>query len=480
MPLRFRKDLNLRMDANRVVVYQRASEEAPSYLEEFGWRLLHPNFAILVSLFDGAKSVEEIVREFAYLTDGSGEETKSMIDKFLESNGDLFEEAPPGEAIGSRYDPFAFLVDAESVDLSLDRLHLPIGCVWIVTLGCAFKCAYCYADIERVTDCSRGLMSLDQARRIIEQFDEMEFGRVGISGGDPFSHPHIFELLQMLRDSGYITEVPTKTPLNRAALQNLVDIGLTSVQFSLDSPLDGSIVADHLQIPNNGYLDQVRDSIHTAGNLGLMVAINAVITKRNIHHIEDMVRYYADLGFVYRLNLSQAGASVFRDFPQLMASREEYERYDAIVDRFKVEYPHMSTNLSWLKDPSEMTADERAGFFRERPRCSGGRWEFTLLPDGSMSLCEELYYHPEFIVGNVLQTPIAELWNSDRMLEILYPESEDIAHGPCGGCEFLHECNTKQGRCWIRALKAYRDKPDAHNWPDPYCPKAPAPLHRVC
>ena len=479
MALRLKEGLHMRADGGRVVVYQKATHDSPSYPESFGWRLLHPNVAIMISLMDGAKDLDRVAREFGFLHGNDSSGARRFIDTFVTEHRDFFEDVTLESEPTPRFDPFDFLLPQDGVDLSMERLHQPIGCVWVVTLACGFKCSYCYADIDRVTDGGRGIMTLDQIDRMMDQFDELEMGRVGVSGGDPFAHPHVFEILSRLYERGYIMEVPTKTALSRRALERVRDIGLTSVQFSLDSPLRGDVVASHLQTVDEGHLQRVLASIDYARELEMRIAINAVLTTKNIDHVPDMVRYYGDLGHVYRLNLSQVGGAIYRSFPDLMASPEAYRELEAELAELVLQYPHMQTSMSWIPEPSLVSTTEKEEWFATRPRCSGGRWEFAIMPDGSMTVCEELYYHPHFLVGNVLETPIAELWNSERMLSILYPESSDILAGPCAGCDDLEACNREKGRCWVRALKAFHDRPGAENWPDPFCPMAPASLHRV-
>lgn len=479
MPIMLKPDLHMRKDVDRVVVYRHDETEPGVYSDDFGWRLLHPSTAILIALFDGVKQTEQVIGEFGFLTDLPDNDAKKLVLDFIDSNQDLMTDDTSCRLLRRRYQPEDFLMDGENLDFSTHRLKLPIGVVWVVTLDCPFTCRYCYADVERQEACDHGILDPEQIRRVVDQFQEIELARVGISGGDPFSHPHILELLRLLAEANLFPEVPTKTPLSRNTLQQIKDCSYASIQFSLDSPTDGNIVSQHLNIPDNGYLAKMRRSMQSAHDVGLMVGINAVITQLNIDAIPDMIRLYGDLGYVYRLNFAQAGASIYRSFPELMAERETYEKYEAIIDEMKPQYPHMRCNMSWLADPTSMTVKERADYFRGRPRCSGGRWEFTLLPNGDMTLCEELYYYPEFIIGNILETPMQELWNSEKMLSILYPEQEEVRGGPCADCDFWHECNTGRGRCWLRALKAYQGEPAAHNWPDPFCPKAPAPKVRV-
>ena len=37
-----------------------------------------------------------------------------------------------------------------------------------------------------------------------------------------------------------------------------------------------------------------------------------------------------------------------------------------------------------------------------------------VLPDGKVSACEQLYWHPQFILGDLKEQTLAEIWQSPR------------------------------------------------------------------
>ena len=37
-----------------------------------------------------------------------------------------------------------------------------------------------------------------------------------------------------------------------------------------------------------------------------------------------------------------------------------------------------------------------------------------VLPDGKVTLCEQLYWHPQFILGDLKEQTLAEIWQSPR------------------------------------------------------------------
>ena len=104
---------------------------------------------------------------------------------------------------------------------------------------------------------------------------------------------------------------------------------------------------------------------------------------------------------------------------------------------------------------------------------------FVVLPDGQVTVCEGLYWHKEFIIGDISKMSIMDIWNSDnaRMLTKMPQEliPEDSA---CRTCKEYDECRKYRGICWKYVLEAYGDEHPFY--PDPRCPYAPSFTKNIC
>lgn len=95
-----------------------------------------------------------------------------------------------------------------------------------------------------------------------------------------------------------------------------------------------------------------------------------------------------------------------------------------------------------------------------------------VLPDGKVTICEQLYWDPRFIIGDLKSSSISEVWNSPKVMSLLNWRSENIQDkSPCRSCGFWEDCNGQFRRCWLDVQKAYGKE----NWdfPDPRCELAP-------
>ena len=112
-------------------------------------------------------------------------------------------------------------------------------------------------------------------------------------------------------------------------------------------------------------------------------------------------------------------------------------------------------------------------------RCSALNEHFFILPDGKVTICEQLYWNPNFIIGDMNQQGIMEVWNSERVQELLQLKQQDLSdNSACKSCKLFDNCfRVARNRCWSDIIKAYGSK----NWdfPDPRCTRAPKMKYNI-
>ena len=95
-----------------------------------------------------------------------------------------------------------------------------------------------------------------------------------------------------------------------------------------------------------------------------------------------------------------------------------------------------------------------------------------ILPDGKVGVCEQLYWHPQFVIGDLKKQSLEEIWSSDKALELFHLHRNLFETGsPCTECKILDSCNQRHRRCFVKTVKAYGI--NKWNYPDPRCQFAP-------
>lgn len=83
-----------------------------------------------------------------------------------------------------------------------------------------------------------------------------------------------------------------------------------------------------------------------------------------------------------------------------------------------------------------------------------------------------MYWHQDFIIGDLKTSSIEDIWNSERVLQLFgLSNSMFRDESNCKHCFHFDECNSKKRRCVVKVVKAY----GLSNWdyPDPRCVYAP-------
>lgn len=94
-----------------------------------------------------------------------------------------------------------------------------------------------------------------------------------------------------------------------------------------------------------------------------------------------------------------------------------------------------------------------------------------------VTICEELYDHPQFIIGDLTKQSLGEVWHSKKAHDLYNCREIKNSSTVCGLCNDIETCRTGAGVCWKMVLMAYGN--DSWNFPDPRCPKAPFPAREM-
>ena len=114
--------------------------------------------------------------------------------------------------------------------------------------------------------------------------------------------------------------------------------------------------------------------------------------------------------------------------------------------------------------------------FLDKNRCGAG--DLFILPDGKVTVCEQLYWNPRFIVGDVTTESIREVWNSEKAMRLWQLDKERLSSdSPCKECPVMEVCYSERNRCWADVIKAYGE--EGWDYPDPRCERAPELKNRL-
>lgn len=455
---------------------------------------LHPVFAVLLCLFDGKKNLKTVVDEFTDLTGLKREFINTLVSQLVENkkeikidfNGSTF-YFPKNTLIKAgnkndviHYNPYDFLIPNNQLDFKRQRLYEPLDATIMLNNNCVTQCIYCYVDKRKLHTCQ---IPFKRIVELIREAKDMGMRSFQPGGGELFTYKYWKELLSVLVENHFDPNITTKYPLNQRRIKELRDIGIKRITLSIDT-IKRSQMCKLLNVKEK-YYDMILKTLKDLNNNDFDICIQAQVTSINQDSMEELFNYLLGFANINRIKVRSTAFSLYpksvgNNFLWLRPDKIKLDKIKDMVIKLEAKYGdrvqfyfHEYPGRKKYINPS---TQEKQTLFDNRAHCSGNFYVFYILPEGKVTICDELYWHPQFIIGDVMKQSIREVWNSEKALS-LYHFSKDLVRGQiaCKRCENFDRCHREQGFCWKQVLYAYGEE----NWdyPDPRCPRAPEPFN---
>lgn len=453
---------------------------------------IHPEQAKIFALFDGERTMSEVIDIIAEKLNISRDRASELIEPYIENKKRLrvtFQNNnfafPTYFLIPKKRDVEIYSYDQNSFDCSeLDfinpRINLfPIDITLMVNTICKVDCIYCYADCRKKTDCQVPIETLD---RLISDCRKNNVRSFNLMGGEVLLYKNWEWLVKKLMEYDYTPYISTKIPVEKNTVQIIYDLGIRLFQISLDS-FDGNILEKNLNIPNgNKYIEKMEKTLKYFEELNIKLNIHAVITKNNndISHLQQYLNRLSTFGNILNVQISIVGESLYKKgYSEHKLSREEVMKISDFINsaRQKKIYPFtISISTGELKETFIGNKNGKKRMYEKRGLCSANVMQAFILPTGDVTICEELMFNPQFILGNLKNDDLATIWKNNKLKSLGSADLYEFS--PCGKCKEFASCRgieAKKGVCWKQVLHAYGE--NNWNYPDPKCPYAPKKMN---
>jgi len=485
-------DYRLKNDETRISF---SSLGEVSSISEPSWgSFIHPIQACILSFFthgDSYNKCIEKIGQFLSLEEGKVEQ---IIAPFIENKaafftkwGDISIDFPKNVLIRTKGEihkkqvPVSLdYLKCDTVDLSTDRfIKGPQYFTLMLNNRCVTSCKYCYAD----KDTKVKEMSTEKILDIIDQAKQLEVNQVDIIGGEVFLKKNwdiiVSKLVENNLGPGFIS---TKFPVTLDIVKKLKKSGYNNViQISLDS-LNEETLHDLIGVGKN-YKKKLLDGLQLLQEYGFEIQINTILTKCNstvqeMNALFEVVKRIKNLAY---WEVRVPNQSVYsKDFDKIKPNLEEI---DLVFNHINNEIiPQTDQKILLNKDVVDQNHNYRcekaSGDTFGGGICGSLYDNLFVLPDGKITLCEELYWHPQFIIGDLNEMSLQEIWKSEKAMALLKISKELVGKdSTCGKCSSFQNCSENHKRCWLRVIRSYGLQ--KWNYPDPYCEKAPvfSPLY---
>ena len=331
----------------------------------------------------------------------------------------------------------------------------PPGPLWLLaelTYACPLQCPYCSNPVDFAR--TKGELTTEQWIDTLREGRQIGAVQLGFSGGEPLVRRDLEDLVSEARTLGYYTNLITSAiGMDADRVRRLRDAGLDHIQISFqasDAALNNHFAGTDAFAHKVAMARAVKEQ-------GYPMVLNVVLHRHNIDRTEAILDMALDLGADYvELANTQYYGWAFHNRHQLLPTREQLERSEAVANRYKEAHGDRMRILYVIPD-----------YYANRPKpCMNGwgRVFLSVAPDGTALPCQGARMLPGLEFPKVTEHPLAWIWNESPAFNRF--RGEGWMKEPCRSCP---ERDKDFGGCRCQAWLVTGDPAST----DPVCDLSP-------
>lgn len=303
----------------------------------------------------------------------------------------------------------------------MKTLSMPFQVGWDVTHLCNFRCKHCLFTAEQLSD--ETWLDRNSALSFVSYLASKKVFHLSIAGGEPLLYPYIVEVVETATSQGILVALSTNASLLTDDMAiKLVKAGLRSIQISLDGPTES--VNDSIR--GTGRFKKTILGLRTALKHGMSVYLAIVILRPNVNHIRQFVDFAVQLGVrgVKVQTLIESGLGL-ANISEIEVPSEELSL--VLRDLWAAKPAYSGKIELMLPLIPEVILSERRDveYYNASSSCLGcqpGLSTVRVNSRGDVRACGGMVDAPP--IGNVLDTPLQEIWLTNSELIKWRNESE--------------------------------------------------------
>lgn len=306
---------------------------------------------------------------------------------------------------------------------------------WHITERCNLRCAHCYQEeySGRELDFQGMLGVLGQFIGLVDSWN-MTGGRpvrghITVTGGEPFIREDFLDLLDVFsshREQFTFAILTNGAFIDAKMAGYLKGLGTGFVQVSIDGGRE-----THDRIRGDGSFDKAVAAIRHLVKAKVRTLISFTAQRSNFREFTEAARLGKSLG-VYRvwadrfIPEGKGGANI----DSVVLTPEETKEFFKIMERAGAKYGRgwfSRTDIAMGRALQFLVAGGRPY------NCKAGNSLITVMPNGDLYPCRRM----PIPVGNVLETPLSELYHCKTFKEL---RSREKISEACRGCIYAKAC----------------------------------------
>jgi len=328
----------------------------------------------------------------------------------------------------------------------------PLWLLAELTYRCPLHCVFCYNPVDYTAYGAE--LATDEWIRVLREGRSLGATQLGFSGGEPLVRDDLEVLVAEARRLGYYS--------------NLITSGIGLSERRIAAFKDGGL--DHIQLSFQDSTRELNDFLSSTRTFDLKrrvaklikqydypMVLNVVLHRHNIDHVQQILDLALELEAEYvELANTQYYGWAYLNRDQLLPSREQLERAEAVVARFRERAGNAMKIYFVVPD-----------YHETRPKACMNGWGAVFLcltADGLALPCHEARMLPGLEFPNVRDRDLRWIWYDSPAFNGY--RGDEWMKEPCRSCP---EKVKDYGGCRCQAYMLTGDAANA----DPVCDKSP-------
>jgi len=317
----------------------------------------------------------------------------------------------------------------------------PRHCFWEITDACNLRCVHCEADAGLA---STDELTTDEALALADDLARAGCSNVNLTGGEPLVRSDWAILARRLAEQGVsVTVITNGLLVDDSTVAELVASGVSGVSVSLDGE---RAVHDAIRLPaeatDESRYDAAICAIERLVASPLQVAVITQVHRRNLDDLGKMHERLAGLGVdAWQVQLCMPLGRLLRFRSEYLLKPTQLpvleEQLAAFIDDGRVAIV-VADNIGYYGPLEPKLRGSHRGRSSFWAGCLAGCRVVAICANGDVKGCPS---HPRpFVVGNVRETPFAELWADGSRFAYNTEWDETLLEGTCARCPYRSVC----------------------------------------
>lgn len=323
-----------------------------------------------------------------------------------------------------------------------------------LTDNCNLNCSFC---VRNASSQNTKKIPIYKYKKFLEILSNLNSKPdIAITGGEPFLHPNIKEILEETIKSNFRFSINTNGTIEKEDVFSICKSTKLFKYFIISLDSYNELVHNQIRGTNNAY-QRTLQFISTLKDQGLSFAINMTINEKNITDIDGTIKFVNSISAKYisiaSVKPSGRGKAEL-NFEQIKKIAEQVKNNQYLMnDDFKL---YIAEATFFLYDMKNYIDAIKKG---EKWSCAFGNSTLHVRVNGDILGCTTC----DLVLGNIFSQnrfDLNEFWKCNEILKMVRDKTNLI--GICGSCKYRDFCGGCRCRAYALSKNLFGD--------DTYCP----------